>query len=77
MPVQPAQQQNDAMPTYTRPPAPASPSELPDRHAGKTFAVGFRRLPQQPMSKAELRAMAAQAFQNTAAMKPVKKDGGQ
>jgi hypothetical protein len=48
---------------------------LPDRRAGKTFAVDFQR-PQPHLSKAELRALVAEAFQNTAAMKPVKKDGG-
>jgi hypothetical protein len=65
------------MPTYTSPPASASPSELPDRRAGKTFAVDFQR-PQPHLSKAELRAMAAQAFANTAAIKiqPVKSKRG-
>jgi hypothetical protein len=65
------------MPTYTSPPAPASPSELPDRRAGKkTFAVDYQRAPQSPLSKSDLREILAQAFQNTAKMKPVKKDGG-
>jgi hypothetical protein len=68
------QQNNDAMPTYTSPPAPASPRRKPDRPSGKSFAVDFQR-PQPHLSKAELRAMAAQAFANTAKMQPVKKDG--
>ena len=70
------QRNNNAMPTYTSPPASASPSKLPDRRAGKTFAVDFQRAPQSPLSKSDLREILAQAFQNTAKMKPVKKDGG-
>ena len=59
----------------TRERAPASPSREPDRRASKTFAVDFQRSRQADVSKAELRAMAAEAFANTAKMKPVKKDG--
>ena len=72
------QRNNDTMPTYTSPPAPASPSELPDRRAGKTFAIDFQRSPRSAMSKAEQREMLAQAFQNTAAIKiqPVKSKRG-
>jgi hypothetical protein len=62
------------MPTYTRPPAPASPRELPYRRAGKTFVADYQRS-HQHMTKPELREMLAQAFKNTAKMRPLKKDG--
>jgi hypothetical protein len=67
------QQNNDAMPTYTSPPAPASPSQGPDRPSGKPFGVNFQR--SQALTKSELREMLASAFANTAKMKPLKKDG--
>ena len=56
------------MPTYSHPKNMSSASQGPDRPSGKPFGVNFQRSPQQPMSKVELRAMAAQAFQNTAKM---------
>jgi hypothetical protein len=70
------QRNNDAMPTYTSPPAPASPRRKPDRPAGKTFAIDFQR--PQALTKSEQREMLASAFANTAAIKiqPVKSKRG-
>ena len=56
------------MATYSQIQKQSSSSQRP-------FAVDFRQLPRQHLSKSELRAMAAEAFATTAAMKPVKKDG--
>jgi hypothetical protein len=57
------------MPTYTNPPAPASPRRKLDRPAGKTFAIDFQRSPQSLLSKSDLREMLASAVANTAALK--------